>query len=191
MSSLKLKTPSGGSVSFNATDTANDVTLTVPASNASVITSADSGTITQGMLGSGVTGTGPAFSAYSTLNQTLSSGTKTKVIFDQVEWDTNSNFDNTSNYRFTPTIAGYYQFNAGVYYQASNNGFIMLDKNGATQRRLGGMQSGYGMVTGSAVLYMNGTTDYAELYAYDGGGTTINASSKTLLFFEAFLVRTA
>ena len=38
MSSLKLKTPGGGSVSFNATDTANDVTLTVPASNASVLT---------------------------------------------------------------------------------------------------------------------------------------------------------
>jgi len=130
----------------------------------------------------------PAFSAYSTSNQTLSSGTKTKVILDNIEWDTNSNFDNTTNYRFTPTISGYYQFNAGVYYQASNNGFILLDKNGSTQRRLGGMQSGYGMVTGSAVLYMNGTTDYAELYAYDGGGTTINASSKTLLFFEAFLV---
>ena len=38
MSSLKLKTPGGGSVTFNATDTANDVTLTVPASNASVLT---------------------------------------------------------------------------------------------------------------------------------------------------------
>jgi len=38
MSSLKLKTPSGGSVSFNATDTANDVTLTVPASNATLLT---------------------------------------------------------------------------------------------------------------------------------------------------------
>ena len=38
MSSLKLKTPGGGSVSFNATDTASDVTLTVPASNASVLT---------------------------------------------------------------------------------------------------------------------------------------------------------
>ena len=38
MSSLKLKTPGGGSVSFNATDTVSDVTLTVPASNASVLT---------------------------------------------------------------------------------------------------------------------------------------------------------
>ena len=38
MSSLKLKTPGGGSVSFNATDTVSDVTLTVPASNASILT---------------------------------------------------------------------------------------------------------------------------------------------------------
>ena len=38
MSSLKLKTPGGGSVTFNATDTVSDVTLTVPASNASILT---------------------------------------------------------------------------------------------------------------------------------------------------------
>src|SRR6056300_246337 len=43
MSSLKLKTPSGGSVSFNATDTANDVTLTVPASNATLLTTTGDG----------------------------------------------------------------------------------------------------------------------------------------------------
>ena len=38
MSSLKLKTPSGGSVSFNAEDTGSDYTLTVPAGNSTVIT---------------------------------------------------------------------------------------------------------------------------------------------------------
>ena len=38
MSSLKLKTPSGGSVSFNAEDSASDYTLTVPAGNSTVIT---------------------------------------------------------------------------------------------------------------------------------------------------------
>jgi len=43
MSSLKLKTPSGGSVSFNATDTASDVTLTVPASNATLLTTTGDG----------------------------------------------------------------------------------------------------------------------------------------------------
>ena len=43
MSSLKLKTPSGGSVSFNATDTVSDVTLTVPASNATLLTTTGDG----------------------------------------------------------------------------------------------------------------------------------------------------
>jgi len=43
MSSLKLKTPSGGSVSFNATDTVSDVTLTVPASNTTLATTTGDG----------------------------------------------------------------------------------------------------------------------------------------------------
>lgn len=47
MSSLKLKTPSGGSVSFNAEDTGSDYTLTVPAGNANVLTNATAGTILQ------------------------------------------------------------------------------------------------------------------------------------------------
>lgn len=47
MSSLKLKTPSGGSVSFNAEDTGSDYTLTVPAGNANVITNITPGTLKQ------------------------------------------------------------------------------------------------------------------------------------------------
>ena len=53
MSSLKLKTPSGGSVSFAATDTGSDYTLTVPAGNSTLLTNATSGTILQVVFGSG------------------------------------------------------------------------------------------------------------------------------------------
>jgi hypothetical protein len=65
MSSLKLKTPSGGSVSFNATDTANDVTLTVPASNATLLTTTNMPAPSEL---STATGSAPSYSARAWVN---------------------------------------------------------------------------------------------------------------------------
>ncbi|MEZ7974073.1 MAG: hypothetical protein QMC48_03480, partial [SAR324 cluster bacterium] len=42
------------------------------------------------------------------------STTNTKIILDTEEFDTNNCFDSTTNYRFTPTVAGYYQINGAV-----------------------------------------------------------------------------
>jgi hypothetical protein len=64
-----------------------------------------------------VSGNMPAFSAYQSSGQTLSSATATKLNFQTEEFDTNNNFDSTTNMRFTPTVAGYYQVNGGL----SNN----------------------------------------------------------------------
>lgn len=72
MSSLKLKTPGGGSVTFNATDTANDVTLTVPASNASVLTTTGDGSqltnLPQPAALSTASGSAPSYSARAWVN---------------------------------------------------------------------------------------------------------------------------
>ena len=54
-----------------------------------------------------------AFSVYKSGNQSLSSGTWTEVSWDVEEFDT-AGFFNTSNSRFTPQIAGYYQINFSV-----------------------------------------------------------------------------
>ena len=130
----------------------------------------------------------PAFHAYNSGTQAISAGTLTKIIVNTEDFDTNNCYD-TSNYRFTPNVAGYYQINASVYYQGSNNGFIILSKNGTRSWRLDAMQSGYGANSGSALLYLNGSTDYVELYAYDGGGATIGAGDSSLLYFDGHLVR--
>ena len=56
----------------------------------------------------------PAFSAYmSTASQSVSSATTTKVALDAETFDTNNCYD-TTNYRFTPNVAGYYQVNGTV-----------------------------------------------------------------------------
>ena len=38
--------------------------------------------------------------------------TNTKIVFNAKEFDTANAFDSTTNYRFTPQVAGYYQFNS-------------------------------------------------------------------------------
>lgn len=125
---------------------------------------------------------GPAFSASnSTTPQTVSNGVVAKVQLTVENFDTANCFDPVTNYRFTPNVAGYYQFNAALYASASsttNTLIAIIYKNGSPY--LGGafqaVSSGPGSnaaSTVSAVIYMNGTTDYAELYGYMGGSGTL------------------
>ena len=91
---IKLLSSGGGSVIVNATSTGSNFTVNVPAVNGNIVTTADTGTITQAMLGSGVyAGYGPSFAAYQSSAQTLSGATWTKVQLQTEEWDTNNCFD--------------------------------------------------------------------------------------------------
>ena len=61
----------------------------------------------------------PAFSAYAGSDQSgLTDDTYTKLAMNTEFYDTDSKYD-TSNYRFTPGIAGKYNFGACVYIDAS------------------------------------------------------------------------
>ena len=89
-------------------------------------TSSGSGTITLGQSGETIsipsgctitnsgtqTGFGgantPAFSAKMSGTQTISHNTSTKVTFDTEVFDTDSAYDHSTNYRFTPQTAGKY-----------------------------------------------------------------------------------
>jgi hypothetical protein len=116
---------------------------------------------------------GPAFSAFrNTSNQTFSASTWTKVQLNAEDFDTDACFDPTTNYRFTPTTAGKYQFNVGLNIQASSTARIIvaLYKNGAVLLRLFDLSVATGaLVGGSALVDMNGSSDYIELYVYSEG----------------------
>ena len=128
------------------------------------------GAVVQADLATGVAGTGPAFSAYMSSNAAFTSGTTTKITLDTEVFDTANCF---SSSRFTPTVAGYYQINGkirvtGTGCTASAN----IYKNGA-QNIIGSYITPTGSVVFSVVstvLYLNGTTDYVELFGY--GDTT-------------------
>lgn len=141
----------------------------------------------------------PLFHAYLGSSQAISSATYTKLNMDTEEFDT-ANCFNTSTYRFTPTVAGYYQFNAQIDNQTGSptRQFLSLYKNGSTSKvgldigiSTGNFSGAAGSVL-SAFAYANGTTDYFELYCWCNGGMTVaTGSSGIQCYFQGYLVRGA
>lgn len=155
------------------------------------------GTIAQSQLGSNVVGNGPAFSAYRATNQTPTAATWVKLIADTEEFDTNSNFDSTTNYRFQPTVAGYYQMNAGIMTGGAGGVGIALYKNGTTYKYgslvalpSGALASSFTTMVVSSVIFCNGSTDYVECYGYNSAGAVFQGLS-TQCYFNGAMVRSA
>lgn len=149
--------------------------------------------IVQSNMGTNVAGTGPAFNAYmvnGNANQSVTSGVATKVKIDTEEFDTNSNFD-TSNYRFTPTVAGYYNIIGQVYGSGTSVSvtFAAIYKNGSEVSR--NQITTAGVTTTASIIYMNGSTDYVELYGSVTATSPVFGYSGQLCRFSGALVRAA
>jgi len=157
MASIKLTGDTSGEITISAPAVAGTNTLTLPAHTGTVMVD------------------GPAFSVYISADQSISTSTWTKVQFDSEAFDTNSNFDSTTNYRFTPTVAGYYQINfrsrtvgtssTATYYTIYKNGSA-VGINAAALATNAGFQS---MQIASGIIYFNGSTDYIEFYVNNNG----------------------
>lgn len=152
------------------------------------------GSVTQAKLASGVAGNGPAFSAYQSTAQTaLSASTFTKLLFQTELYDTNAVYDTAAS-RFTANIAGYYQFNAAFVAQTSYTyGQIALYKNG-TIAKLGNSNgwntNNANSWTVSSLVYLNGTTDYVEVYGLMEVSQTPSTGA-AYTYFDGFLARAA
>ena len=129
----------------------------------------------------------PAFSAYNTTNTTFTANVVTKIIFDAEDFDTTSAYD-VSNSRFTPQVAGYYQVNLSYKLESvSHRALLSIYKNGSEEKRVMDVQATYTRFTsGSAVVYLNGSTDYIEAYALRS--STGDGVANVLAQFSAHLV---
>ena len=134
----------------------------------------------------------PAFSAYANAGASISAGTWTKVPMNVERFDTNNCYD-TTNYRFTPNVAGYYQFNGamGTVSGGSAGYFLVgLYKNGSTyaygSNYPAHSANGPNSVI-SSLIYMNGSTDYVELYIVSAVSATTYSDS--VRYFDGHLVR--
>lgn len=139
----------------------------------------------------------PAFSAYLSATQTVANGTATKIALATETFDTDNCFDNAA-YRFQPNVAGYYFFTGKVTGAAATSAsscVAFIYKNGAAVKQGPGYvaPSGQGMSAGvSGLVYLNGSTDYVELWATNSGsGTNTFAAGATISYFDGHFVRPA
>ena len=118
----------------------------------------------------------PAFFAYlgGSGGQSVSNNTVTKVTINAEVFDTDNAFDSSSNYRFTPQTAGKYFVHASIMADSGSStnleaNYIYLKKNGSTYIFQGSTDftANYvrqNVITNSAVVDMNGSSDYLELF---------------------------
>lgn len=141
----------------------------------------------------------PAFRAYkSGGDQSVSSTVFTKVTFQTIEFNVGNCF-NASTSTFTPTVAGYYNITAAIGTETSttlNRYIVNVYKNGSSygnwlqDSSFNGANGNQGFViNGSDLIYLNGTTDYVEIYAYVSGTGLVLRNTHTR--FSAFLARSA
>ena len=178
MSSIVISGDTSGAITLAAPSVAGTNTATLPAAAGTVM----------------VSGNMPAFSYYSGAGTSVSTATWTKILFNTSDFDTTSGMFASS--RFTPTIAGYYQISSGVLQGpfTSNNNAMAIYKNGTAWKNGSGtgVVSGYIFSNVSALVYLNGSTDYVEIYAYQSSGVSQNTFTGTSNgYFQGCLARTA
>jgi hypothetical protein len=180
MSSVVISGDTSGAITLAAPAVSGTNTATLPAATGTVM----------------VSGNMPAFSAYQNTAQTgITAYSNTKITFDVKEFDTNSNFTSS---RFTPTVAGYYQINAGLQLPNGVGASVLcnLYKNGSAYKSgntTTGNASTFATSTVCSVVYFNGSTDYVEIYSYSSNGTGTYSTSTGIdrTYFNGVLVRTA
>jgi len=153
-------------------------------------------TITNNGTQTGFGGTNtPMFEVGLSANQSYSSGVASKILFNTEVFDTNNCF--ASN-KFTPTVAGkYYIYAQANFYTGSVNSIseatVFFYKNGSLYNPYSGTYRGNVLSTYpnnnlteltpsiNAIINMNGTTDYLEVYA-----NAYSSTSGNILFPRTF-----
>ena len=136
------------------------------------------------VIGEGIgTLNGPAFEAVVGSNQTLTDNTTTIVAFNTEIFDTDSKYDHSTNYRFTPTVAGKYFVYISIGVSAEGdaelqNMFAMLYKNGSQTKNshfnFAGNNARFATGTVNAIITLD-SDDYvdARIQAADSSGSSI------------------
>lgn len=174
----------------NTADTSGSIALQANGTTIATISSTgltmNSGNIVQ------ASSAAPAFFAYSNTGQSVGSGVTAKVALQAKLFDTASCFDNTTNYRFTPTVAGYYQLNVSANMGITGRNALYIYKNGVNYQTVVDFNAQTWQLSGSALVYANGTTDYFEFYVYLGTGSTLSSGTNPYLTsFSGSMVRSA
>jgi hypothetical protein len=176
MSSVVISGDTSGAITLAAPAVAGTNTINLPAAAGTVM----------------VSGNMPAFNAKPSTTQSLPNATYTKVTLGTEVFDTNNNFASST---FTPTVAGYYIITGSVLVQSAASAVTaLIYKNGSTVAE-GTALPATGIfsatATTSVVIYCNGSTDYIDLYAYQGSGSSVTMGSGVSTQMTGCLLRAA
>lgn len=138
----------------------------------------------------------PVFSAYASATTSMANNAYTKIGFQTEEFDSGGFFDSVTNFRFQPTIAGYYQIIGSFSLSSSAPTVIVaIYKNGAAFKQGAAIIAATSIESQSnvsALVFLNGTTDYVELFGFQNSGGAINCSTGVAAnYFQGALIRGA
>jgi hypothetical protein len=139
----------------------------------------------------------PAFMATASAQLTLTNGTNTKVEFNTEVVDTDNCYDNSTNYRFTPTTAGKHNISyfasmettGGV--GSANFAFFKLYKNGSVIHQAyidSSNNNTYAYAGGvTAIVDMNGSSDYLEAFVFANASSgNMKVQNSTYTMFSGY-----
>ena len=132
-----------------------------------------------------VLGNAPVFSVTKSATQSVPATTITKVTFATKEFDATNAFDNITNHRFNPKVAGYYKIDVNLYNSGTVTGQAIISKNGSVVI-YGPYNTGTGQ-SATGLFYLNGSTDFLEASVFYGTSGTLSTSC----YFQGFLVQAA
>ena len=129
----------------------------------------------------------PMFRVKQSIDQSIANASSVTVQFDTKTGHSEA-FDiggyfNTSNYRYVPQVAGYYFFATTVTIRTTTPDYVIvfIRKNGVTQYRNLGMESNatnaHVPAHVSGIIYMNGSSDYADVQVYHNTGSSQDTNS--------------
>ena len=169
MSKINVNTwePESGTA---ATLMASGDTVTVPSGAA--LTIASGATITNSGTATGF-GSSAVLRVHLLADEALTKNVSEQCKFDIEDFDTQGWYDNTTNFRFTPTVAGYYYVFTKINFAGTtqaNSCFVSILKNTTvTAESYKTLPSGAEhSFTMADTVYLNGSSDYVEVWGESG-----------------------
>ena len=116
----------------------------------------------------------PAFAVYKSADQAISDTAYTKVAFNTEVYDSDGTYDNSTNYRFTPAVAGKYFLTTSIFARHTDgddelhNLIVSFYKNGSIHSASASFSDGNNdgfSVCHTDTIDLDGD-DYVEVYAF-------------------------
>lgn len=130
------------------------------------------------------------FSVYRSGAFTFSAGAFAKVQCEIKVFDTNGNYDNTTNYRYTAPVSGFYCFNGAIGTAVSAGAFLIVSlyKNGSELCRGTQLNTSGACMAIFSEMVQASAGDYFEMYVFSTNAVGMDTNPAVRGRFSGFLI---